>query len=159
EVTMASRRRATASQRRATASQIFYMVAPWIMGLLIATTSAGVSAAETPPEATTVSAPCPTFPGASGFVSRVDNRNFPLIPGTVDIYQGQEDGEKQRTVTTVTYETKTILGVPAVVVLDTLTDSHGGLIEQTLDWYAQDTAGNVWYLGEDTKEYENGQVV
>src|SRR5262249_25530978 len=32
------------------------------------------------------------------------------------------------------------------------------LVEDTLDWYAQDKAGNVWYMGEDTKEYENGKV-
>ena len=33
------------------------------------------------------------------------------------------------------------------------------VIEDTLDWYAQDKWGNVWYLGEDTKEFENGKVV
>src|SRR4029453_50499 len=27
------------------------------------------------------------------------------------------------------------------------------------DWFAQDTQGNVWYLGEDSKEYERGKVV
>jgi hypothetical protein len=32
-------------------------------------------------------------------------------------------------------------------------------VEDTLDWYAQDTFGNLWYLGEDTKEYDNGKVV
>jgi len=36
---------------------------------------------------------------------------------------------------------------------------HGELQEKTFDWYAQDKQGNVWYLGEDTKEFENGQVV
>jgi hypothetical protein len=30
-------------------------------------------------------------------------------------------------------------------------------VEVTDDWYAQDRAGNVWYLGEDTTEYENGK--
>src|SRR4029434_2861113 len=29
------------------------------------------------------------------------------------------------------------------------------LIEDTFDWYAQDNAGNVWYLGEDTKNCAN----
>jgi hypothetical protein len=91
-------------------------------------------------------------------VARIDNRYLPLIPGSVFTYQGQEDGEKQRTVVEVTHETKTIQGVAAVVVLDTVMDDQGGLIEQTFDWFAQDTAGNVWYLGEDTKEFENGQV-
>ena len=32
-------------------------------------------------------------------------------------------------------------------------------MEVTNDWYAQDSDGNVWYLGEDTKEYEDGKVV
>ena len=35
----------------------------------------------------------------------------------------------------------------------------GQLVENTYDWYAQDDQGNIWYLGEDTKEYENGKVV
>jgi hypothetical protein len=35
---------------------------------------------------------------------------------------------------------------------------NGALVEDTLDWYAQDRAGNIWYLGEDTKEYQNGKV-
>jgi hypothetical protein len=44
------------------------------------------------------------------------------------------------------------------VVHDVVTDK-GHLVENTFDWYAQDTCGNVWYLGENTKEYENGKVV
>ena len=35
----------------------------------------------------------------------------------------------------------------------------GDLVEDTFDWYAQDGAGNVWYLGEDSREIEQGQVV
>ena len=35
----------------------------------------------------------------------------------------------------------------------------GELKEKTFDWYAQDKHGNVWYFGEDTKEFENGKVV
>jgi hypothetical protein len=30
-------------------------------------------------------------------------------------------------------------------------------VEVTDDWYAQDSAGNIWYLGEETTEYENGK--
>ena len=36
--------------------------------------------------------------------------------------------------------------------------ADGELMELTLDWYAQDAAGNVWYFGEETAEYEGGQV-
>jgi hypothetical protein len=35
---------------------------------------------------------------------------------------------------------------------------NDALIEETYDWYAQDKEGNVWYLGEDSKEYENGKA-
>jgi hypothetical protein len=34
----------------------------------------------------------------------------------------------------------------------------GAVLEDTYDWYAQDKDGNLWYLGEDTKEYEDGKV-
>jgi len=33
------------------------------------------------------------------------------------------------------------------------------MVEDTFDWFAQDDEGNVWYLGEDTHEYENGVPV
>jgi hypothetical protein len=36
--------------------------------------------------------------------------------------------------------------------------ADGKVIEDTYDWYAQDRWGNVWYLGEDTKEFDNGKV-
>jgi len=47
--------------------------------------------------------------------------------------------------------------VRCVVVHDTVSE-EGSVVEDTLDWYAQDSEGNVWYFGEDSKEYENGQV-
>jgi len=48
-------------------------------------------------------------------------------------------------------------GVTARVVRDTVT-SDGEIIEDTFDWYAQDKHGTVWYLGEDTAEFENGKI-
>ena len=35
----------------------------------------------------------------------------------------------------------------------------GKLAEDTLDWYAQDRQGNVWYFGENTAEFEDGRPV
>jgi hypothetical protein len=92
------------------------------------------------------------------FVRVVDNRFFPLRPGTRFFYRGEEDGEAETNITIVTHDRKTILGVSAVVVLDRVFVGDE-LKERTFDWYAQDKDGNVWYLGEDTKEYENGRVV
>jgi hypothetical protein len=93
------------------------------------------------------------------FVRKVDNRFFPLVPGTRFVYVGQEDGEKETNVTVVTTERREILGVSAVVVFDRVFGPDGELKERTYDWYAQDTRGNVWYLGEDTAELENVKVV
>jgi hypothetical protein len=47
----------------------------------------------------------------------------------------------------VLHGTKRILGVRCTVVRDTVSD-HGGAVERTDDWYAQDRQGNVWYMGE-----------
>jgi len=58
----------------------------------------------------------------------------------------------------VTGDRKTVMGISAFVVRDTVTIG-GELAEDTYDWFAQDTAGNVWYLGEEVKDYENGVVV
>jgi len=92
------------------------------------------------------------------FVRVVDNPYFPLKPGTRFVYFGEEDGEAEKNVTVVTHDRKEILGISAIVVLDQVF-VHGELKEKTFDWYAQDRDGNVWYLGEDTKEFEDGKVV
>lgn len=90
----------------------------------------------------------------ANFASPVSNPLFPLVPGTKYVY---EAGDETVTVT-VTEDTKTILGIAAIVVRDVVTED-GVVKEDTLDFYAQDNEGNVWYLGEDTKEYEDGKLV
>jgi hypothetical protein len=94
----------------------------------------------------------------SAFVPVVDNPLFPLPLGRRLIYRGTEDGEPETVVTEVTRNHKTILGVAVTTVLDRVF-LGGELKEKTFDWFAQDNKGNVWYFGEDTKEYENGKVV
>jgi hypothetical protein len=93
------------------------------------------------------------------FTAGSENRYFPLEPGRQWIYQEtDETGTKVRVVVTVTSETRDIAnGVVARVVRDTVTED-GQLIEDTRDWYAQDGEGNVWYLGEETAEFENGDL-
>ncbi len=87
------------------------------------------------------------------FTTEIDNPYWPMAPGDRWVYR---EGE-QRVEVTVTNRTKMIDGIEARVVHDVVT-KDGALVEDTLDWYAQDSAGNLWYLGEDTKEYENGKV-
>jgi len=93
------------------------------------------------------------------FVSRIANPYFPLTPGSRWIYRELDaSGAEQRVVVKVTNRQKNIVGISATVVRDTVTED-GQLVEDTLDWYAEDTCGNVWYLGEDTTEYENGKPI
>jgi len=101
--------------------------------------------------------PCVPAFDPVGCAAVVDNPYFPLRPGTIRIYEARSGKSIAVDTVTVTYETKAILGVNAVVVRDrAYRDSV--LVEDTRDWYAQDRKGNVWYLGEDTKEYRNGKV-
>jgi hypothetical protein len=96
----------------------------------------------------------------SNFVSKIDNPYFPLVPGTAFHYKGvAENGKTPQTDDmAVTHQTKVILGVRCTVVRDTVS-SRGKPIERTFDWYAQDKHGNVWYMGEDTRELDHGKFV
>jgi hypothetical protein len=93
------------------------------------------------------------------FSSDITNTWFPMKPGTRWVYREvDEDGQRLRVVVTATSVTREIAnGVTARVVRDTVTED-GSLIEDTLDWYAQDQDGTVWYLGEDTAEFEDGKL-
>jgi hypothetical protein len=92
------------------------------------------------------------------FVDEIDNPYLPFPDGATWRYLGESDGEEEIVEITVTGERKQILGINATVVRDTVTIG-GELVEDTYDWFAQDAEGNVWYLGEDVKDYENGEVV
>ena len=94
----------------------------------------------------------------SDFVTGVNNTYFPLAPGTRWVYETKTEDGTERDVVEVTNGTKLVMGVTCVEVKDTVSIG-GAVIEDTLDWYAQDVHGNVWYFGEDSKEYEGGKVV
>jgi hypothetical protein len=88
------------------------------------------------------------------FTTTIDNEYFPMKPGTSFLYKGGTERDQM----TVTSDTKKVMGVECVVVDDRAWEGDQ-LVEQTDDWFTQDKKGNVWYFGEDTKEYENGKVV
>jgi hypothetical protein len=81
--------------------------------------------------------------------ARVNNAWFPLTPGTTNVYQGVRDGLAAKEMFKVTHRTRVVNGVRCAVIEDRLY-LGGKLSERTADWYAQDTAGNVWYFGEAT---------
>lgn len=97
----------------------------------------------------------------------IDNPYFPLVVGTVYTYEAEgiddqtDEPFTETIIVEVLPETKTILGVETRVVRDRVY-KDGLLIEDTLDWHAQDDNGNVWYLGEDVTNFdydENGNLI
>jgi hypothetical protein len=94
----------------------------------------------------------------AGFSTRIDNPYFPLTPGDRSIYRETDGTHKEKVVLSVSDKTKQIAnGITARIVHDRVTE-RGKVIEDTFDWYAQDSAGNVWYLGEDTVECKKGKI-
>jgi hypothetical protein len=92
------------------------------------------------------------------FVRDVTNRWFPLRPGARWRYRETGPDGTAHEVVTVTSHRKRILGISAVVVRDLVTEG-GRRTEDTMDWYAQDRTGAVWYLGEATKAYAEDATV
>ena len=88
----------------------------------------------------------------ANFVEGVDHPFFPMEVGATFIFDGDEHVEVE-----VLADTKVIMGITATVVRDRVFDGCA-LVEDTLDWYGQDAQGNVWYLGEETAEYEDGEI-
>jgi hypothetical protein len=136
------------------------------LALIVAATAAACGEDESAPSATPAGKP--SFPPAvspydpqidpSDFVEGIDNPYMPFEPGTTLVYEGVSEDEKETVTVSVTGKTKEILGITATVVRDVVT-VDGQIAEKTFDWYAQDRYGNVWYLGEDSWEYEDGKPV
>lgn len=106
----------------------------------------------------TIPAVLPAVADATGLGPNVDNPYFPFAVGARWLYEGTDQDETERIEVEVLSETRVVNGFTAVVVRDVV-DVDGELAEDTVDWYLQDSDGNVWYVGEETAEYENGEVV
>ena len=108
--------------------------------------------------------PAPTFidgillpdGSAAEWVEGVDNPWFPLPVGATWEYEAAlDDGTTESIHIEVLADPKNVNGVAATAVYD-IGSVDGVTAEETWDWYAQDSGGNVWYLGEDTCEWEAG---
>jgi hypothetical protein len=134
-------------------------VAAGALGLALVSGCGGTDDPSSAPEPTTLptgSEPVEVDP--SDFRPTSDHPYFPIRPGQRWTYREVEGGATMQVVVTVSSETEQIAnGVEAAVVRDTVTED-GVLVEDTKDWFAQDADGNVWYLGEDTAEFEDGEL-
>ena len=63
-------------------------------------------------------------------------------------------GANEFTTVQVLNSTKLIAGVTCIVVRDQVFED-GDLVEDTDDWFAQAKDGNVWYCGEEAKDFES----
>jgi len=93
------------------------------------------------------------------FSIKIDNPYWPMKPGNRWVYrETNTEGSKEKAVVQVTDQTKRIAnGITARVIRDTVSE-RGVPSEITDDWYAQDKAGNIWYLGEYVTNLKNGKV-
>jgi len=93
------------------------------------------------------------------FVTGIDNPYLPLVPGAKWLYEARKkDGGLERIEIEILNDTRVVNGVTAVVLHDTVYVDNV-VVEETFDWFAQDKGGNVWYLGEQVDNYENGVFV
>ncbi len=90
------------------------------------------------------------------FVSGIDNPYFALVPGQTYVFESA-DGSSSNNIA-VSNKTINIMGVTCVVVVDTAHED-GEVVEIAKDYYAQDEFGNVWYFGEDVKNFVDGKLV
>jgi hypothetical protein len=107
-----------------------------------------------PATARTVS--IPFSPASFSNSTTINNTYFPLVPGTTYRSESATADGCEVDVSTVTYPTRVIDGVTTAIVHDSVYDGQScttaaaALTEDTFDYYAQDNAENVWYMGEDT---------
>jgi hypothetical protein len=90
---------------------------------------------------------------------QIDNPYLPLVPGTTFIYEPVPNPDNVVNTVIVTTRTKTITVGEKSIECREVHDfelDNGVLAEDTLDWYAQDDDGNVWYCGESTTVYLPG---
>lgn len=125
-----------------------------VAGLLLAGCGASV---DTDGAARRVDTATPSFSGPAA----VTNPLFPLTAGDQMIQLGHEEGEPLRVEVTTLPRTRTITWAGRridAVVSQYVAYRAGRIVEVALDYYAQDDGGDVWYLGEDVDNYEQGAV-
>lgn len=128
-------------------------------GVFIPLVGCGNSSSNPPPEPPPIEFVDPDEPEFNSDLfsdnsSIIDNSNFPLVPGQTYRYEGEGESIE----VSVSHQTRMVSGIESVIVVDRAYEEDE-LVEETFDWFAQDMDGNVWYMGEDSMEIEDGEVI
>src|SRR5579863_3585843 len=101
----------------------------------------------------------PTAKATFSHPREITNPYLPLGSLKQDILVSKDE-RVERTARPDVHKTFVIGGqtIEALAVEDREYNANGDLTEATLDYFAQDDAGNVYYLGEDVDEYKNGKI-
>ncbi|MBA2279900.1 MAG: hypothetical protein M3527_04995 [Actinomycetota bacterium] len=139
-----------------------------LTGLLAACGGSSTDASSTTSSSATVVVEPVIDPGDGGdygpvidpaeFVDVIDNPYLPLTAGSRWVYEGDDGNGLERIEVVVTGDRRQVMGVSTWIVQDTVT-VDGVVVEDTFDYFAQDREGNVWYFGEDSREFEDGVAV
>lgn len=117
-------------------------------GTTLLLTGCGSASAPSPPSGVDeLVVPSPSLDPAD-FDTRIDNPWLPLVPGSEWEYAVQQPGAARTVTVTVLEPTREVQGVAATAVQSVTANQRGEVLDDTIEWYAQDEAGNVWYLGE-----------
>jgi hypothetical protein len=132
--------------------------APLCAGAMVLAACGGGSGGDPPASGGTGASP--SFGGDS---ARITNPYLPISSFHRCVLAGSDQGQRLRISRTLESRTQpfTFGGrtVNAAVVDDRVTDVRAGqVIERTVDYFAQDEAGTVYYFGEDVNEYKNGKL-
>ncbi|MHC4937753.1 MAG: hypothetical protein ACYTHK_02135 [Planctomycetota bacterium] len=100
----------------------------------------------------------PGEPEAMSFEETVGHPYFPLEPGILRVYEG-DDGGRFRRDHVRTLADKRVLEGTACTPVQQEVYLDGILSERTTEWYAQDSQGNVWKFGEESYELDEGEWV
>jgi hypothetical protein len=95
----------------------------------------------------------------NGKSAKITNPYLPISKFHRTVLKGVDTGQQLRIVRTLQHRTKAFdyqgKPVKAAVVKDVVTNVKAGrVIERTIDYFAQDEAGTVYYFGEDVSEYQ-----
>lgn len=124
-----------------------------LLGALVLLVQACLSSKSTP-DADSLPATVPNFKAATFTQpSKITHVYFPHVAGTERLYANETEDGLVTVFTEVLNETRVVSGVEARVVRHR-EYLEGVLTEDNYTWYAQDDAGNVWYLGETIDKYE-----